>query len=245
MPTNVALKEYYSTYYRGFDRKITISEPQRFARHIAGFMPELFKKTEFRILDFGGGDGSVSHAIGSYIRSQAARGVKCAIDLVDYEVPCLSESKDTIINGYHDLNAVEGPFDIILASAILEHIPKVHDVIVQLTKMAGPGTVMYARTPYVLPFAKIIPGFDITYPAHVHDMGSHFWQRFVTTFGLKAEIIRSSPSIVETAFADAPLRTVAAYILKSPARIEQLIFGHNRRTLWNFVGGWEVVVKFN
>ena len=44
---------------------------------------------------------------------------------------------------------------------------------------------MYARTPFVLPLARIVPSIDITYPGHVHDMGSVFWGRFIETFGMK------------------------------------------------------------
>jgi hypothetical protein len=104
---------------------------------------------------------------------------------------------------------------------------------------------MYARTPFVLPLAKLIPVVDIMYPGHVHDMGSAFWGRFVATFGLPARLVSSRPSLVETTFARAPARTIAAHLLKAPAVLEQAVLGRDHMPLWSFVGGWEAVIQFD
>jgi hypothetical protein len=104
---------------------------------------------------------------------------------------------------------------------------------------------MYARTPFVLPIAKLVPGVDMTYPAHVHDMGGAFWSGFTRTFQLGARVISSRPSLVETALRNSPARTMLAYTLKLPGLMEMAMFGRNHRPRWTFVGGWEAVMRFN
>jgi hypothetical protein len=99
------------------------------------------------------------------------------IDLVDYSEPRDPEDPHVSIHAYRDLASVEGGYDLILASAIFEHIPDAHTAIRQVIARAGRCAYMYARTPFVLPLAQIIPLIDITYPGHVHDMGSVFWGR--------------------------------------------------------------------
>ncbi len=98
----------------------------------------------------------------------------------------------------------------------------------------------------MIPLARLIGKFDLTYPAHVHDMGSSFWNRFVQTFGLRADLIVSRASLIETAFREAPVRTVAAFIMKLPSHLE-LALRHPRPVdpIWTLVGGWEVVLRFH
>jgi hypothetical protein len=133
---------------------------------------------------------------------------------------------------------------VILASAILEHIPDAHATIRKLVGMAGPGAFMYARTPYVVPLARLVPMLDTTYPAHVHDMGSGFWNRFAATFDLHARLLLSRPSLVETTLRDNPVRTMLAQALKFPALAELWLSGQTRVPRWKLVGGWEVVLQF-
>jgi hypothetical protein len=98
----------------------------------------------------------------------------------------------------------------------------------------------------MIPLARVIGKFDLTYPAHVHDMGSGFWNRFVQTFGLQADLIVSRPSPIETAFSEAPARTIAAFIMKLPSRFE-LAVRHPRPIdpIWTLVGGWEATLRFH
>ena len=139
---------------------------------------------------------------------------------------------------------MEGGHDLILASAIFEHIPDAYTVIRQVLACANSNAHMYARTPYVLPLARLIPRFDITYPGHVHDMGSRFWGKFIETFEMKGEILSSRPSIVETTFTRAPARSLLAHMLKAPALLEQALRRRNRPPRWSLVGGREAVIRF-
>ena len=77
---------------------------------------------------------------------------------------------------------------------------------------------------------------DFTFPGHLSDIGGAFWRKFIDLAGMKDfSIVCSRPSPVESGFADAPLRTLASFAMKS---LWYLSFG-----AWKFVGGWEIVLK--
>jgi 2-polyprenyl-3-methyl-5-hydroxy-6-metoxy-1,4-benzoquinol methylase len=245
MPTEQMLGKYYSGYYADSQLRTTTSDAKHFARHVVREMPQLEGSKTIRILDYGGGDGSLAQQIAIEIFGKDGAGCRAEIDLVDYETPGACNDRRITLRGHNDLGTLEGDYDLILASAILEHVPKVNQIIRRLTALARPGAYFYARTPYMIPLARLIRKFDLTYPAHVHDMGSSFWNRFIETFGLQADLIVSRPSLVETTFRNAPMRTLAALIMKLPSHLELAI----RRPrpidpMWKLVGGWEAVLRF-
>lgn len=201
MPTEATLDKFYLGYYDGKEERITFAGADRFAEHILRDAP---LPPGARILDFGGGDGALSGAI--------ARKVGGLSRVVDYG--------DSVPGG---------TWDLVIASAVLEHIPHPRPVLERL--LAATGGVFYARTPWVLPLARCMP-LDLTYPGHVHDMGQGFWDRLPDVVGWRGTVITSQPSLVETDLRGAPLRTIAAHVLKSPTRLW-------RR--WPLVGGWEVI----
>lgn len=236
MPTSGALEEYYGAYYGADDGdQVTFSGVERFARHIARFCPDGANK----ILDFGGGDGAVALALA---RILAGRGATPEVTLVDYAEP--QPDAAFPIERITELEDVRGEFDVIVASAILEHVPDVGDAIRRLWRLGRPGAVFYARTPYWAPMLRLAPSIDLTFPGHVHDMGPAFWNRFIGTLELEGDLLASRPSIVETSLSQAPARTAAAYLLKAPSHLECLVRrGDWRRPLWGFVGGWEVFAR--
>jgi len=242
LPKTSVLDRYYAAYYAGA-RKVTFEDPGRFARHLAPDLRGLPRSGVIRILDFGGGNGALSVAIARDLLQNGMRSCAATIDLIDYEPPCAVTFPGVVLKAHRSLTEVRGQYDLILASAILEHIPEVHSVIVQLLRLAAPGAYFYARTPFVLPLAKLIRNFDITYPAHVHDMGNVFWNRFGETFGLRGTVIASRPSVIETSLACSPIRTLLAAAFKWPAIVELRFRGHQGKLLWNFVGGWEHLVQ--
>ena len=243
MPRPALLERYYRQYYEPGASQYTFIEPTRFARHLLAFMGGLAAASSLRILDFGGGDGSLAFAIARELQIQAGGLIPVAVDVVDHVVPGHPDLSNLIVHGHRELRHVEGQFDLILASAILEHIPDAYSAIRALTSAARTGGYFYARTPFVLPMAKFLP-LNITYPAHVHDMGSIFWNNFIQTFGLRARLLASRPSLVETTMAEHPLRSLVAHALKLPALIELKLFGQNHTPWWKLVGGWEVVLRF-
>jgi 2-polyprenyl-3-methyl-5-hydroxy-6-metoxy-1,4-benzoquinol methylase len=245
MPKGELLDRYYAQYYSNAREFYTFVGPARFARHILRFMPDVTLTGELRILDFGGGDGSLAMALARGLQNRANALNSITIELVDYASPQQSDVSQIIIKGRKDLADVDGRFDIVLASAILEHVPDAYTTIHRLTSLANRRAYMYARTPFIVPLARLFRGIDITYPAHVHDLGSVFWNRFTRTFDLDAHIVSSRPSLVETILRENTVRTALAHVLKFPALTELALFGRNRSPLWRFVGGWEAVVRFN
>lgn len=245
MPKPALLDRYYAGYYAGDGKHVTFADPERFARHVVAGMDTQLYRSPLRILDYGGGDGSLATAIGRRMRARAQRDMRVEIDLVDYEQAGDPEAREIAIRRFRHIEEIEPPYDLVLASAILEHIPAVGETIRRLTAAAGTGAYLYARTPYVLPLARLLPNLDMTYPAHVHDMGGAFWGRFVETLGLPARLISSRPSLVETGFCQSPLRTVIAHALKLPAIVEMRLLGVGHAPWWRLVGGWEAMVRFD
>ncbi|SPM28063.1 class I SAM-dependent methyltransferase [Mycobacterium terramassiliense] len=243
MPKPEILESYYAEYYSDACTRHTLDDPERFARHVLRAVPDRLGSTPLRILDFGGGDGSLAVAIAKNLHSRGM-SPQITIDLVDYCEPRDPQDSGISIRAHEDLESLEGSYGLILASAIFEHIPDAHTAIRQVIARAGEGAYMYVRTPFVLPLARIISLIDITYPGHVHDMGSVFWGNIIETFGIKGTILSSRPSLVETTFTRAPIRTLLAHALKAPAHLEQALLGRNRSPRWNLVGGWEAVVRF-
>jgi 2-polyprenyl-3-methyl-5-hydroxy-6-metoxy-1,4-benzoquinol methylase len=243
MPKPDVLRTYYAEYYSGTSLRHTMHKTERFARHALRAMPDLHESQPLRILDFGGGDGSLAVAIARLLQAQGTSEL-ITIDVVDYPEPRAPEDPRISIHAHRDLTTLDSGHDLILASAIFEHIPDAHTTIRQVLDHANIGAYMYARTPFVLPLTRIIPSIDITYPGHVHDMGSTFWDRFIETFGMKGTMLSSRPSLVETTFARAPARTVLAHALKAPALVEQALLGPGRPPRWSLVGGWEAVMRF-
>jgi len=244
MPKPEVLDDYYAHYYHQPDKKITFAGVGKFANHLLKFIGSDGLPSRVRMLDFGGGDGTLAHAIASKL-VDTDPGRRVEITLVDYQPPALVGAPRISFTHHERLDSVEGCYDLILASAILEHIPQVNAVFHKLFSLAAPGAYFYARTPYVIPLCSIFRRMDVTYPAHVHDMGAGFWNRLPKTFDLATTVIASGPSIIETDLAHQPLRTTAAYFMKLPARLSRSRPGKPLRDpWWNLVGGWEMILRF-
>jgi len=213
------------------------------AKHIFNSIDDtLFLKTEIiRILDFGGGDGSLAMGIGKLI-GDVAVGRNVEVVLIDFNSDTSYKDGGVSLIAHKNISEVSGVFHIILASAILEHIPKLNAIVLDLISKLSSGGYFYARTPYVVPFKKMFKTLDFTFPAHVHDLGPSFWNQFKDTFLVDWKVIFSQSSIVETQFHEAFMRTFLAYIFKFPSRLEgQFSSRIILRPYWKYVGGWEVL----
>ncbi len=239
MPTPDVLADYYAHYYGGdAEHSVTLHDVDAFSGHVMRDMPGLgVGGSVVRILDYGGGDGALSLAIAQKLR----RAVE--VTLVDYKRASAPGIPGVTVAWTPDLEGAHGVYDLVLASAVLEHIPDLRPVLARLLGLIAEGGYAYARTPFMLPFARVLPSFDFTYPGHVHDMGPAFWNAITETFDAGLEVVASRPSRVETGLMQSPLRTLAAHCLKLPARIEIALRGRPRRLVWPFVGGWEVVLR--
>lgn len=244
MPSPEALGKYYSHYYDDKEEKITLDIPCRMASHIVRYArPTMGALTDqdVSLLDYGGGDGSISTRVAHDLLGQGAGTVNIA--LVDYDRSTMESFGHRIqITRPDDLAQIpDQSMDMVIASAIIEHIPEPREVLIKLFSSLKPGGIFYARTPYVTPLSKLArvanSKFDFTYPAHVHDLGAKFWNNITHVLSLDSafQVLRSTPSIVETSFRQHFLRTLAAHLLKMPGYVFKESYG--------LVGGWEVFIR--
>ena len=244
MPTNELMHKYYADYYKGDELMITFHNTDRIATHIIKYINNNFYQKEISILDFGGGDGKISKKIAQILID--TRKIKYAnIMLVDYA----RENIHNVRNGKikfefkEKLEDLSKKYNIVLASSVLEHIPQINKTIKSLFNLIEKDGFFYARTPYMSPFKKVFKKIDLSYPGHVHDLGASFWNRFIDTFQLKAELIVSKPSIVETESNKAFVKTLISYLFKFLATLEIKLSKNKKDLIWNYYGGWEVFIK--
>lgn len=242
MPTEETLGRYYRKYYQHLDHTVACDDPLAFARHVMTTVGPHLKGRSISILDFGGGGGDLAEAIAGLILANGSASVE--IDLVDYNSNLSrTGTAGVIVRPHQTLSDVKGnQFNLVLASAVLEHIPFPRPTLIDLLSNVKPGGVFYARTPNVAAILRIFEAFglsyDFTFPAHVHDLGQAFWEqvpRWVEGEAGALRIISSRPSVVETSFSRNPIRTLAAYAFKAP----WYLLGSRYR----LVGGWEVVIQ--
>ncbi len=197
------------------------------------------------ILDYGGSDGALSRAIRHELLVSGHRGD------VESTVVDLHPREDSPHQRFIDPERFEKStdrHDLLLASAVLEHLPSPAGAIRSLIGSARPDAFLYARTPWDAPLQRLAPGYRVKWPRHLHDMGPAFWERFMTVFGVSGELLVSRPSIVETSFREAPMRTALAHLSKAPARLENVLRRRGPETsdrLWRLVGGWEVLIRLS
>lgn len=200
---------------------------------------------DLAILDYGGSDGALSRELRRQLLAagHAGRVESTVVDLY----PRDDTPHQRFVTPEHFAKS-ETRFDLLVASAVLEHIPRPGPVIAALLAHAAPDAVLYARTPWDAPLHRCVPGYRIKWPRHLHDLGPGFWDRFLEVFSVNGSTIFSRPSIVETCFAQAPLRTLLAHLLKAPAHLENAWLrpglGYRGRA-WRFVGGWEVAIRLS
>jgi 2-polyprenyl-3-methyl-5-hydroxy-6-metoxy-1,4-benzoquinol methylase len=239
MPREEVLKDYYSRYYTGIDGTATFDGSNRFSRHLFRSL-EVAPKSNIRILDFGGGmDATLSRSLAHQFIQHGTHSVEIA--LVDYNASCPRDWGAITVDCYQSLPeaTTSGGFDVVVASAIVEHIPYPRDTMLGLLHSLGTGGRAYFRTPAMSSIIKTAALFgvtiDFTFPGHVHDMGQSFWENVLTVLGVSStfKLIRSRPAIVETELRVHPSRTAIAYAFKWPWFV--------LRKRYSLVGGWEAV----
>jgi SAM-dependent methyltransferase len=219
------LIDYYSDYYSHFESGVTFDGDARFAQRLIGTgKVARTKKEVISILDFGGGvNAGLARAVARIILEEG-RTEKVKLTLVDYNARNQKASPQTEVIAYRTLYEIppQQTFDIIIASAIMEHVPNLGADLLILLKSLAPGGSAYFRTPSNSKMMRFLKNFgirlDFTYPAHLHDLGQPFWARVLLALHLtdSYRLVRSEPAVVETDFWKAPVRTAAAWAMKAP-----------------------------
>lgn len=243
MPTPEVLDEYYRAYFPEDGPKTTMPRVAAFVRGLLRDVPSDELPPHVRILDFGGGDGTLGLALAHTLLAER-NDRTVAFTLVDYQQP-VADPFDARLDVTHrrTLDELDGKFDLVLASAVLEHIPELRSVLMRLLSVLAPGGSFYARTPWMAPLKRLLPSLDLTYPGHVHDLGAAFWNRVPETFSQPLQLVASRPALIETCWRQQLARTAVAWLMKLPARIEVALTTEPRVPLWRLVGGWEVVLR--
>lgn len=237
-PTDDWLKGWYAHYYGDRTTGVTFTGFERFAAHIEPHV-QVPLSAPFRILDFGSGDGALAIAIARRWLHRVGGSVE--IVLVDYHPAAVSDDPRIQITPCQSLDDVHVLASLVLASAILEHVPDPDGTLRKLTERLAPGGLFYARTPWVESFVRWLPGFDAGYPGHLYDLGPVWWNAVSSRLQLPVVAEQSQPSIVETSLSQAPARTLAAWILKAPGHLEAVFRANSPGDrVWGWVGGWEV-----
>ncbi len=239
MPDSKVLAAYYGKYYSTIDGTATFDGGDRLPKHIFRSLKMPARDT-VRILDFGGGiDAVISRSLAQHF--MAAGSKRVAITLVDYNANCPREWGNVTVECHQNLTDVHGEFEVVVASAVIEHIPYPREVLLSLLNSMVPGGRAYFRTPAVSSMirlaAKLGVHIDFTFPAHVHDMGQGFWENVVSHLGMsdRYRLVLSRPSVVETGLRENPARTLMAYAAKAP----WYVLGRR----YTLVGGWEAVFE--
>ncbi len=241
MPTEEALNDFYGRYYSTGIESVTFDKPERMSLHIASKALREWGEVrggQLSIVDFGGGDGTISVGVAEILISHGASSV--VIQLVDH-CNSVAKSKSEKISvrtcALADIGSRSA--DIVLASAVLEHLRHPREVMAILFDAMKVDGVFYARTPYVVPLMRLASYFgskvDFTFPGHLHDMGRKFWDGVGNHFSVKLSTVSSTTSIVESTFDRHFMRTLIAMMMKAPSKI--------LRNHYNLVGGWEVFLK--
>jgi SAM-dependent methyltransferase len=247
MPMPEALNQYYGSYYTHTPEKspktnVTIGNPSRMAVRLAGVLRlGSTRPRGIRVLDFGGGDGTLA------ILTAAELLLDNAISQAEiFVIDSGSEARDSsderiVVRKQSDiLREDEGSYDLVIASAVLEHIPEAPTVLERLLDQVKPGGMLYIRTPATSSFIKIAESvglhWDFTFPAHVYDLGQLFWEKYFGSEPKKRlfNVVFSRPSIVEASFSHSPIRAGLSWLFKAP----WYLLGSR----WQFVGGWELAV---
>jgi SAM-dependent methyltransferase len=246
MPTPAALAHYYGQYYDDaqYDRsgeKVTIGDSLHMGRSLARWMQGRDSNGHLIVLDFGGGDGTVAAVAVQELLNQGH--IKSGqITVVDYNNMIVSSNDPRIVIVHAPTLAylTARKFHVVMASAVIEHIPDGRATLDELLSLVAPGGAFYARTPQVASFVRLSRyigiRWDFTFPGHVHDLGQRFWEGLFSRPSMAKDfgIVLSKPSLVEARLADAPMRAMMAYLFKLPWYL--------LRRHWGFVGGWEITV---
>lgn len=241
MPTDEALDDFYRQYYSSETEQVTFDNPARLSAHISNAALREWGDVEGRhlvIVDFGGGDGTISVGIGEALVGRGASAVE--ILLIDHCHTMATPKTEKVVVRLCEFNELQPrSADLVLASAILEHLSRPREAMAKLLESMRLGGIFYARTPYVVPLMRLAAVFgkkvDFTFPGHLHDMGRDFWDGVGRHFDLKLKTVSSTTSIVESTFDRHFARALAATLIKFPSKLF--------RNHYNYVGGWEVFLQ--
>lgn len=242
VPTARYLEEFYHhAIYEG-----TISKSDALARRLAKsvlggpvYAKLVSTNSALKVMDFGGGSGRLGLAI------------KRCLGLPDTHVTLVDLYKPSGDCGINFLtprelrNSRDASFDLIVLSAVIEHLTDPGTVIADLYKRIRSGGFLYFRARSLFPLGRVRPNL-LRWPEHLSDLPPRFWHELPQLLGWKVEIVKSRPSQTSDRFQDNFLAAFLANFMKLPGRFESSISSltHWRyRPKYQCAGGWDVVYQ--
>jgi hypothetical protein len=244
-PDHDFLEGYYSNYYKGHndDQNVTTNSAIRFARHIARFSLEKFgdfPSTKFKILDYGGGDGSIGVEVAKIINRK--RIIDVDIDVFENQSSLYQVDKRIECNYFFETNDLSLDYNLIIASGVLEHVRNPFEVLITMVDRLAVGGMIYIRTPYVLPTYRLLKFFgskqDFGYPAHFFDFSPTSWGKISRMLMKKyptISVYRTGASPSEVGISKKPFLGLITVLLKMPTNLGL--------KYWPFCGGYEIVLR--
>ena len=132
-----------------------------------------FNKKNISILDYGGGNGNLSYMLLNLFKK---KNIKANILIVDIYNSCTHQ--DIRFEHVQDFKKNNEKFDIILASAVLEHLPNFTSITSALLDRVRTYGFFYCRTPWEFEISKIFKFYKIKWPRHLYDIGGDYWFRY-------------------------------------------------------------------
>lgn len=234
-PKTSVLESYYKHDFLNDNSHRSFGAPSKsIARNILKSREHNFVgRSDLRVLDFGGGDGSVGLAVFSLL------GASGNLTIVDFDRRQFVDSPRGIDVKYvQSLGEVsEEKFEVVIASAVLEHLPYPKECFLELADWLAIGGILYVRTPSVVPMLKLISRFGVephfAFPGHLHDLGQPFWENkskwLFDSPGI--ETLTSRPAPASAVFGSHPFRFIFATLVKLPWHVLGMHYP--------FVGAWE------
>ncbi|MBQ8172153.1 MAG: methyltransferase domain-containing protein [Oscillospiraceae bacterium] len=238
-------ENYYDDYNSKGNSNITFYGAERIGKHIIKLCGNSLpgtNKEKISILDFGGGSGEIAYATAKELLKKNKYS-EIEILVVDYEQKLYCSDDETIkLSQTFPLFSIsDRTFDLVIASAVIEHLPNVGEIMRKLFELTAKNGILYFRTPYVFPLFNALKRLRIHlntgFPAHIWDLGKSWWDDAPAHVGYKngdIKVIRSKPAIVEKSFRSAPVGALISHLMKSVWYIFRK---------WPFVGGWEALLK--
>ncbi len=236
---------FYNSFYEKYrtnTSKISFSNPDNLANNIAEKV-EIDRRKSFRILDFGGGDGTISKMVASRLLEEYP-AIKFDIYVVDKVIKVKKEQKinsNITVRQSNYINNCQQKYELILAVAVLGHVKEINETLNEMFDYLNVGGYFFTTTPYVSPIIRILPILKFGYPGVLYDIGAEFWHSLFRE-RKNFKILSSRPSMVESSYKGSFFRTLIGTVLKIPALIE-IHFKKDGNILWPYYGGWELFAQ--
>lgn len=244
-PSNEYLESLYAPDAYTPDLNESPGAVQRLATHVVDGMHALglTEHTTLRLLDFGGANGTLLREVVARLPDSVDRERSRFVvaDLFPQELdPPLEYVRSA------DLSPTDDRFDVILLSAVIEHLPNAGDELRRLDRHLRDGGLMYGRTPWDMPFVRLVPSYSLRWPRHLLDLGPAFWANAGSAVLPNYVYERGGTSPPDSDFSHAPVRAVATRLLKGVGAAEAATIQRwlsYEQPKWRYQGSWDAWLR--